>query len=63
MAIHTSRVFYRRGISNDYNNFAFVAQANYTIPAPMALYLRGYQFQNRVPKIITSGYMTLPWNK
>ena len=63
MAIHTSRVFYRRGISNQYNNFAFVAQANYAIIAPMALYLRGYQFYNRAPKTITSGYMTLPWSK
>lgn len=63
MAIHTSRVFYRRGISNQYNNFGFVAQANYTIIAPMALYLRGYQFYNRTPKTITSGYMTLPWSK
>lgn len=63
MAIHTSRVFYRRGISNQYNNFGFVAQANYTIIAPMASYLRGYQFYNRIPKTITSGYMTLPWSK
>lgn len=63
MAIHTSRVFYRRGISNQYNNFGFVAQANYSIIAPMALYLRGYQFYNRTPKTIASGYMTLPWSK
>lgn len=63
MAIHTSRVFYRRGIPNDYRNFAFVAQANYTIPAPMALYLRGYNFYNRTAPTITSGYKTIPWSK
>ena len=34
MAIHTSRVFYSRGISSKYTNFAFIAQANYVIPAP-----------------------------
>ena len=47
MAIHTSRVFYSRGIPSSYRNFAFIAQANYTIPSPMSLYLRGYTFYNR----------------
>ena len=47
MAIHTSAITYRRGIPNGYNNFYFVAQANNTIPAPMSLYLRGYNFYNR----------------
>lgn len=47
MAIHTSAITYRRGLPNGYNNFYFVAQANNVVPAPMNLYLRGYQFYNR----------------
>lgn len=47
MAIHTSAIVYTRGISNTYNNFFLVAQANNTIPAPMNLYLNNYQFYNR----------------
>lgn len=47
MAIHTSAITYRRGLPNGYNNFYFVAQANNIVPAPMNLYLRGYQFYNR----------------
>ena len=47
MAIHTSSKFYRRGIPNSYNNFAFVAQANNQIVSPMSSYLKGYNFYNR----------------
>jgi hypothetical protein len=47
MAIRTSAITYRRGLPNGYNNFYFVAQANNVVPAPMNLYLRGYQFYNR----------------
>lgn len=47
MAIHTSSIVYTRGIPKTYNNFFFVAQANNTIPAPLHLYLRNYQFYNR----------------
>ena len=46
MAIHTSAIFYRRGIPNSYNNFAFVAQANNTIPSPLSVYVRNFQFYN-----------------
>ena len=48
MALHTSAIFYRRGIPNTYNNFAFVAQTNNRIPATLSLYLRNYQFFNRI---------------
>ena len=47
MAIHTSSIFYRRGIPNAYNNFAFVAQTNNQIISPMSSYLKGYNFYNR----------------
>jgi hypothetical protein len=47
MAIHTSAITYRRGISNNYNNFYFVAQANNVIPVPLSLYLNNYRFYNR----------------
>lgn len=63
MAIHTSRVFYSRGVPASYKNFAFVAQANYTIPSPTSLYLRRYDFYNRNVTINVSGYKTLPWRK
>lgn len=63
MAIHTSRVFYSRGIPTSYKNFAFVAQANYTIPSPMSSYLKGYVFYNRNITNNVSGYLTLPWRK
>ena len=48
MAIHTSAIFYRRGVPNNNNNFAFVAQANNTVISPMSRYLKGYNFYNRV---------------
>ena len=48
MAIHTSAIFYRRGIPNNNNNFAFVAQTNNTIISPMSRYLKGYIFYNRI---------------
>ena len=47
MAIHTSSITYRRGISNNYNNFYFVSQANNVIPAPLSRYVSSYQFYNR----------------
>jgi hypothetical protein len=61
MAIHTSAITYRRGIPNGYNNFYFVAQANNTIPAPMALYIKGFNFYNRNFRYATSGRQTYPW--
>ena len=61
MAIHTSAIFYRRGIPNNYNNFAFVAQANNVIPAPLSLYIRNFKFYNRNITPFTSGFQTFPW--
>jgi len=63
MPIHTSRVFYRRGVPDTYSNFAFVAQANNTIPVPISIYLKNYNFYNRNNANSTSGYNTLPWKK
>ena len=59
MAIHTSAITYRRGIPNGYNNFFFVSQANNTIPAPLSLYLRGYNFYNR--NITNKSRYTFHW--
>jgi hypothetical protein len=59
MAIHTSAITYRRGIPNGYNNFFFVSQANNTMPAPLSLYLRGYNFYNR--NITNNSRYTFPW--
>ena len=63
MAIRTSAIFYRRGIPNNYNNFAFVAQANNNVVVPISQYLKGYQFynRNRVNNNITRGAL-FPWN-
>jgi len=47
MGIHTSAIFYRRGVPNNYNNFAFVAQANNTVVVPIGKYLKTYKFYNR----------------
>ena len=47
MAIHTSAITYSRGISPNYNNFFFVAQANNVIPTPMRKYIQNYNFYNR----------------
>jgi hypothetical protein len=63
MAIHTSAITYRRGIPNGYNNFYFVAQANNIIPAPMSLYIKGFNFYNRNPRYTTSGRQVYPWSK
>jgi hypothetical protein len=63
MAIHTSAITYRRGIPNGYNNFYFVAQANNTIPAPMSLYIKGFDFYNRNATYIPSGRQVYPWRK
>lgn len=56
MAIRTSAITYRRGIPNGYNNFYFVAQANNTIPAPMSLYIRGFNLYSRNFMYTTSGH-------
>ena len=58
MAIRTSAITYRRGISNDQTNFFFVAQSNNIIPAPMSGYLSGYQFYNS--NIVNTSYRW-PW--
>ena len=47
MGIRTSAIFYRRGLPNNYNNFAFVADANNTVISPMSKYLKKYTFYNR----------------
>ena len=60
MAIHTSAITYTRGIPKTATNFFFVAQANNTIPAPMGLYLRNYQFYNR--NIINPNRSRWPWS-
>ncbi len=60
MAIHTSAIFYRRGIPNTYNNFAFVTQTNNTVISPMSRYLRGYNFYNR-NSINTNVKRPFPW--
>ena len=62
MTIHTSRIFYYRGIPKNYSNFAFVAQANNTIPVPISKYLRNYDFYNRNKRIQINGSQTFPWN-
>jgi hypothetical protein len=61
MAIHTSAIFYRRGIPNRYNNFAFVAQTNNIIPQPMHQYIKNYSFINRNFVNSLNGYKTTPW--
>jgi|UniRef100_A0A6C0ICY4 hypothetical protein len=61
MGIHTSAIFYSRGVPNTYNNFAFVAQANNIIPAPMTKYTRSYNFYNR--NITNTNIRRIyPWN-
>jgi len=62
MSIHTSRIFYYRGITKKYSNFAFVTQTNNTIPVPISKYLKNYNFYNRNKKINVSGFQTFPWN-
>ena len=63
MAIHTSAIFYRRGIPDSYKNFAFVSQANNTVISPMSIYLRNFHFYNRNISYSINGYQTLPWKK
>ena len=63
MAIHTSAIFYRRGIPNNYNNFAFVAQTNNVIPQPMYSYVKNYNFINRNISNTVNGYKAIPWKK
>lgn len=58
MAIHTSAITYSRGISSNYNNFFFVAQANNVIPTPMRKYIQNYNFYNRN---ITNTTYKWPW--
>jgi len=59
MAIHTSAITYRRGIPDNYTNFFLVAQANNIVPAPMASYLRGYNFYNR--NVVPQSRYRWPW--
>ena len=59
MAIHTSAIVYTRGLPKNYNNFFFVAQSNNTIPSPMSVYLRNYQFYNR--NTVNSNRGRWPW--
>lgn len=47
MGLRTSAIFYRRGIPNSYNNFAFVSQTNNTVIVPINKYLKNYNFYNR----------------
>jgi hypothetical protein len=61
MAIHTSAIFYSRGIPNSHKNFAFVAQTNNIIPSPTSKYIRGYNFYNR-NYINTNLRRIYPWN-
>ena len=62
MAIHTSSIFYRRGIPNSYSNFAFVSQTNNTIPSPIGIYVKNYQFYNR-NNVNMNIYRVYPWKK
>jgi len=59
MAIHTSAITYRRGITNGYSNFFFVTQTNNIIPVPISKYLQGYQFYNR--NIMNPSKYRWPW--
>jgi hypothetical protein len=61
MPIHTSAIFYGRGVPNKYTNFAYVAQTNNVIPQPMHKYLQNYNFITRtIPNI--KGYQLMPWS-
>jgi hypothetical protein len=60
MSIRTSAITYRRGIPNSNNNFFFAAQTNNVIPAPLNIYLRDYQFNNR--NIINNSRYRWPWS-
>jgi hypothetical protein len=64
MAIRTSAIFYRRGIPNSYNNFAFVSQTNNTVVVPISSYLKGFKFYNRnvINNNIRPGGL-YPWKK
>jgi len=62
MSIRTSAIFYRRGIPNRYNNFAFVSQANNAVVVPMHKYLKGYQFYNRNISNQNAYKGIFPWN-
>lgn len=62
MAIRTSAIVYTRGIpKTGYNNFLFVAQANYNVPVPISSFLKGYKFYNR--NYINSTRDRWPWSK
>jgi len=63
MAIRTSAITYRRGIPNGYNNFYFVSQANNTIPSPMSVYIKGFNFYNRNVSYAVTGRQVYPWRK
>ena len=63
MAVHTSAIFYSRGIPRNRTNFAFVSQSNNTIIVPFSLYKKRYSFYNRnfINKNIRRGAL-YPWN-
>ena len=63
MAVHTSAIFYSRGIPRNHSNFAFVAQTNNTIIVPFSLYKKRYSFYNRniINNNIRRGAL-FPWN-
>jgi hypothetical protein len=63
MAIHTSSIFYHRGIPKTYKNFAFIAQTNNIIPTPIGVYLKNYNFINRNITNNVKGYQLFPWSK
>ena len=60
MGIHTIAIFYRRGVPDNYNNFAFVAQANNTVVVPISQYLKTYKFYNR--NIINNSHNRRLWS-
>ena len=63
MGLRTSAIFYRRGVPNNYNNFAFVAQTNNNVVVPISKYLKGYSFYNRnqINNNVFRGAL-FPWN-
>ena len=63
MGLRTSAIFYRRGVPNNYNNFAFVAQSNNNVVVPISKYLKGYSFYNRnqINNNVFRGAL-FPWN-
>jgi hypothetical protein len=44
MPVRTSAAFYRRGVSNTFNNFGKIASGNYTVGQPTSLIVNSYVF-------------------